>query len=155
MESVFQEKCSNTLAVRGLLDGGSVMVRRMKAFPVTNEMKPQAGDNFCVLWTQESGVPIGISYVMPRSHMFHSRVKRRIHGPKMYSGKYSLLNDIMRWRSWLGVSRCSVNGIRPWSLRRDDHTGVLIDAVDQYNTKIDLLHACRDKWQQATTDVVV
>ncbi len=38
MQSAFQEKCSYTMAVRGLLDGGSVMVRRMRAFAVANEM---------------------------------------------------------------------------------------------------------------------
>ncbi len=46
----------------------------------------------------------------------------------MHSGKYSLLNDIMRWRSCSGVPRCRVNRIRPWPLRRDDHTAVLIGA---------------------------
>ncbi len=38
MQSAFQEKCSYTMAIRGLLDGGSVMVRRMRAFQVANEM---------------------------------------------------------------------------------------------------------------------
>ncbi len=38
MQPAFQEKCSNTLAVRGLLDGGSVTVHRMRAFAVANEM---------------------------------------------------------------------------------------------------------------------
>ncbi len=38
MQSAFQEKCSYTMAVRGLLDGGSVTVRRMRAFAVANEM---------------------------------------------------------------------------------------------------------------------
>ncbi len=37
MQSAFQEKCSYTMAVRGLLDGGSVTVRRMKAFGGANE----------------------------------------------------------------------------------------------------------------------
>ncbi len=55
------------MAVRGLLDGGSVMVRRMRVFAVTNEMKPQAGDDLCVLWTQESEVPVGIAYVSEQS----------------------------------------------------------------------------------------
>ncbi len=32
MQSAIQEKCSHTMAVRGLLDGGSVLVRRMRAF---------------------------------------------------------------------------------------------------------------------------
>ncbi len=68
MESVFEEVCSYNMAVRGL-DGGSVMVRRMGAFAVANEMKPQAGDDL--------RVPIGISYVMPRGHMFQSRAQRR------------------------------------------------------------------------------
>ncbi len=38
MQSAFQEKCSYTMAVRGLLNGGSVTVRRMRAFAVANEM---------------------------------------------------------------------------------------------------------------------
>ncbi len=37
-QSAFQEKCSYTMAVRGLLDGGSVTIRRMRAFAVANEM---------------------------------------------------------------------------------------------------------------------
>ncbi len=38
MQSAFHEKCSYTKAFRGLLDGGSVMVRRMRAFAVANEI---------------------------------------------------------------------------------------------------------------------
>ncbi len=38
MQSAFQEKCSYIVAVRGLMDGGSVRVRRMRAFAVANEM---------------------------------------------------------------------------------------------------------------------
>ncbi len=38
MKSAFREKFSYTMAVRGLLGGGSVMVRRMRAFMVANEM---------------------------------------------------------------------------------------------------------------------
>ncbi len=38
MQSAFQEKFSYTMAVRGLLDVGSVMVRRMRAFAVASEM---------------------------------------------------------------------------------------------------------------------
>ncbi len=38
MQSAFQEKFSYTMAVRGLLDGGSVMVRQMRAFVVASEM---------------------------------------------------------------------------------------------------------------------
>ncbi len=38
MQSALQEKCSYTMAVRGLLDGGSVTVRRMRAFAVVNEI---------------------------------------------------------------------------------------------------------------------
>ncbi len=38
----------------------------------------------------------------------------------MYSGKYSLLNDIMRWRSCSGATRGCVNRIRLWPLRRSD-----------------------------------
>ncbi len=37
-QSSFQEKCSFTAAVRGLLDGRSVLVRRMSAFAVEKEM---------------------------------------------------------------------------------------------------------------------
>ncbi len=38
MQSAFQEKCSYTMAIRGLLDGGSVMVHRIRAFAVANEV---------------------------------------------------------------------------------------------------------------------
>ncbi len=38
MTSIFQEKCSYTMFVRGLLGEGSVTVRRMRAFAVANEM---------------------------------------------------------------------------------------------------------------------
>ncbi len=38
LQSAFQEKCSYTTAVRGLLDGGSMTMRRMRAFAVANEM---------------------------------------------------------------------------------------------------------------------
>ncbi len=38
MQSAFQEKCSYTMAVRGLLGEGSVTVRRIRAFAVANEM---------------------------------------------------------------------------------------------------------------------
>ncbi len=38
MQSAFQEKCSYTMAVRGLLDGGMVTVRRMRPFAVANEI---------------------------------------------------------------------------------------------------------------------
>ncbi len=38
MQSAFQEKCSYTMAVRGLLDGGWVTMRRMRAFVVANKM---------------------------------------------------------------------------------------------------------------------
>ncbi len=38
MQSAFQEKCSYSMTVRGLLDGGSVTMRRMRAFVVANEM---------------------------------------------------------------------------------------------------------------------
>ncbi len=46
----------------------------------------------------------------------------------MYKGKYSLLNDITRWRPCSGVPRGCVNRIRLWPLRRDDQSGVLIGA---------------------------
>ncbi len=36
MQSAFQEKCSYTMAVRGLLGEGSVTVHRMRAFVVAN-----------------------------------------------------------------------------------------------------------------------
>ncbi len=38
LQSAFQEKCSYTMAVRGLLGEGSVTVRRIRAFAVANEM---------------------------------------------------------------------------------------------------------------------
>ncbi len=38
IQSAFQEKFSFTMAVRGPLDGGSVILRRMRAFTVPNEM---------------------------------------------------------------------------------------------------------------------
>ncbi len=38
MQSDFKEKCSYTMAVRVLLDGGSVTVCRMIAFAVANEI---------------------------------------------------------------------------------------------------------------------
>ncbi len=46
----------------------------------------------------------------------------------MYFGKYSLLNDITRWRSCSGVLSGRVNRIRLWPLRCDEHSGVLIGA---------------------------
>ncbi len=36
--SAYQEICSYTMAIRGLLGGGSVIVRRMWVFAVANEM---------------------------------------------------------------------------------------------------------------------
>ncbi len=38
VQSPFQEKFSHSMAVRGLLDGGSATVRRMRAFAVADEM---------------------------------------------------------------------------------------------------------------------
>ncbi len=38
VQSAFQEKFSYAIAIRYLLFGGSVMVRRMRAFAVANEM---------------------------------------------------------------------------------------------------------------------
>ncbi len=38
MQSAFQEKCSYTMAVRGLLGGGSAMSHRMRAYAVAHEM---------------------------------------------------------------------------------------------------------------------
>ncbi len=62
------------------------------------------------------------------------------------------------------MPRGCVNRIRPWPLRRDDHSGILIGAggtrrsdwparvlANGVSTKIDRLHACRDKWQLAAT----
>ncbi len=46
MQSACQEKISYTMAVRGLLDGGSVMVRRMRAFVVASEMVRGGGSCF-------------------------------------------------------------------------------------------------------------
>ncbi len=46
----------------------------------------------------------------------------------MHLGKYSLLNYITGWRSCSGVPRGCVYSIRLWSLRRDNHSGVLIGA---------------------------
>ncbi len=44
----------------------------------------------------------------------------------MYLEKYSLKNEIQRWRPYSGVPRGCVNRIRLWPLRRDYHSGVLI-----------------------------
>ncbi len=57
-----------------------------------------------------------------------------------------------------------MNRIRLWSLRRDDHSGVLIGAggerrsdwpahvlTNDVSAKTDRLHACWHKWQLATT----
>ncbi len=49
-------------------------------------------------------------------------------GRKMYQGKYSLKNEIQRWRSCSGVPRGCVYRIRLWLLKRDDHSGVLVGA---------------------------
>ncbi len=38
LQSAFQEKCSYTMAARGLLGEGSVTMRRIRAFAVANEM---------------------------------------------------------------------------------------------------------------------
>ncbi len=38
MQSTFQEKCSYTMAVRGLLGEGSITVRRIRVFAVATEM---------------------------------------------------------------------------------------------------------------------
>ncbi len=46
----------------------------------------------------------------------------------MYKGKYSLLNDIKKWRSYSVVTRSCVNGSRLWPLSSDDHSGVLVGA---------------------------
>ncbi len=44
------------------------------------------------------------------------------------ASKYSLQDGILRWRSCSGVPHDCVNRIRLWSLRRDDHSGILIGA---------------------------
>ncbi len=46
----------------------------------------------------------------------------------MYQEKYSVLNDVTRWRSCSVVTRGCVNRIRLWPLRRDNQSGVLIGA---------------------------
>ncbi len=38
MQSAFHEKFSHAMAIRGLLEGGSVVVRWMRAFAKANEM---------------------------------------------------------------------------------------------------------------------
>ncbi len=43
MQSAFWEKYSYTMAVRGLLDGRSLKVRRMRAFAVANERWQTSG----------------------------------------------------------------------------------------------------------------
>ncbi len=48
LQSAFQEKCSYTMAVRGLLGEGSVTVRRMRAFMVSNEMGRGGGVSMAV-----------------------------------------------------------------------------------------------------------
>ncbi len=49
-------------------------------------------------------------------------------GGKMYKRKYSLKNEIQRWRQCSGVPRGCVPRIRFWPLRCDYHSGVLIGA---------------------------
>ncbi len=49
----------------------------------------------------------------------------------MYMGKYSLLNEIQRWRPSSGAPRGCVKRIRIWPLGRDDHSGVLIGACGE------------------------
>ncbi len=44
----------------------------------------------------------------------------------MYLGKYSLKNEIQKWRSCSGMPSGCVTRIRLRLLRRDDHSGVLI-----------------------------
>ncbi len=46
----------------------------------------------------------------------------------MYQGKYSLKNEIQRWRPRSDVPRSCVSSIRLWPLRRDYHSGVLMGA---------------------------
>ncbi len=52
--SIFQEKCSYTIAVRGLLDGGSMMVR---AFAVANEMG-RGGVSVATVFANSSAAPL-------------------------------------------------------------------------------------------------
>ncbi len=74
------------------------------------------------------------------------------------AGKYSLLNDIKRWRSCSVVPCGCMNRIRLWPLRHQDHSGVQIGAggtrrsdwparvlAIDVSTRINRLHACRDK----------
>ncbi len=81
------------------------------------------------------------------------------------AGKYFRENAAFwTWHSCSGVPRGCVNRIRLWPLRRDDHSGVLIGAggerrpdwpahvlTNGVSMRIDRLHACRHKWQLATT----
>ncbi len=66
------------------------------------------------------------------------------------------------------MPRGCVNRIHHWPLRRDDHSGVLIGAgrmqrsdwpphvlANDVSTRIDRLHACRDKWQLAHIATIV
>ncbi len=46
----------------------------------------------------------------------------------MYKGKYSLQNNITSWLAGSVVTLSCVYRIRLWSVRRDDHLGVLIAA---------------------------
>ncbi len=54
--------------------------------------------------------------------------KRIIEAGNCVEGKNSLLNDITSWYSCSVVLRGCVIRIHLWSLRRDDHSGVLIGA---------------------------
>ncbi len=54
------------------------------------------------------------------------------------------MSDITRWRSCSGVPRGCVNIILLWSVRRDDHSGVLIgEGVTCYSD----VGGSRDGWE--------
>ncbi len=58
MQSAFQEKFSYAMTVRGLLGGGSVMVRRVRAFTVANQMGRGGVSVVAVTAFTSSSVPL-------------------------------------------------------------------------------------------------
>ncbi len=52
----------------------------------------------------------------------------------MYWEKYSLLNDVTRWRTCSVVTRVCVNRIRLWPLMRNDRSYVLIGAGETWRS---------------------
>ncbi len=78
---------------------------------------------------EEDFVGSGLFYEQPPSN------QRRINeAGKCIMEKYSLLNDIKRWRSCSDVPRGCVNRIRLLPLRRVDHSGVLIGAGETWRS---------------------